>query len=82
MGKGKNLSTTAKKVAKMRALEVPQMAAAAQIWPTPSMKPKHLQKLRDQGYLPNQKLAEWKTPGEHRIPNLEPSEIVLFVPFI
>jgi hypothetical protein len=30
----------------------------------------------------DQKLGEWKAPGEHRIPNIEPSEIVLFVPFI
>ena len=29
-----------------------------------------------------QKLGEWKAPGEHRILNLEPREIVLFVPFI
>ena len=47
MGKGKNPSATAKKVAEKRALEVPEMAAAAQIWPAPSTKPKHLQKLRD-----------------------------------
>jgi hypothetical protein len=32
--------------------------------------------------LLEQKLEEWKAPREHRIPNLEPGEIVLFVPFI
>jgi hypothetical protein len=32
--------------------------------------------------LPDQKLGEWKGPGEHCIPNLELGEIVLFVPFI
>jgi len=58
------------------------MAAVAQIWPVPSTKPKHLQKLHDQGYLPDQKLGEWKAPGEHLIPNLERGEIVLFIPFI
>ena len=77
MGKGKNLRITEK-----RALEVPEMAAVAQIWPVPSTKPKHLQKLHDQGYLPDQKLGEWKAPGEHLIPNLERGEIVLFIPFI
>jgi hypothetical protein len=46
------------------------------------MKPKHLQKLREQGYLPDQKLGEWKVPGEHRIPNLESDEVILFVSFI
>jgi hypothetical protein len=82
MGKGKNSSTTTKKTAEKRVLEVPEMAAAAQIWPAPSTKPKHLQKLHEQGYLLDQKLGEWKALGEHRIPNIEPSEIVLFVPFI
>ena len=47
MGKGKNLSATAKKVVEKRALEVPEMAVTAQIWSTPSTKPKHLQKLCD-----------------------------------
>jgi len=47
MGKGKNLSTAAKKVVEKRALEVPEMATAVQIWPAPSTKPKHLQKLCD-----------------------------------
>ena len=82
MGKGKNPSAATMKVAEKRALEVPEMAAVAQIWLAPSMKPKHLQKLHDQGYLLNQKLGEWKVPSEHRIPNLELGEIVLFVPFI
>lgn len=48
----------------------------------PITKARHLQRLRDQGYLPDQKLGEWKAPGEHRIPNLETGEIVLFIPFI
>ena len=59
MGKGKNPSAASKKSTKKRALEVPKMAAAAQIWPAPSTKPKHLQKFRDQGYLSDQKLGEW-----------------------
>ena len=47
MGKGKNSSATAKKVTEKRALEVPEMAAVAQIWLAPSTKPKHLQMLYD-----------------------------------
>ena len=82
MGKGKNPSVAAKKVVEKRALEVPEMATATHIWLAPSTKPKHLQKLHDQGYLPDQKLGEWKAPSEHHIPNLEPGEIVLFIPFI
>lgn len=58
------------------------MATAAQIWPAPVTKACHLQCLREQGYLPEQKLGEWKAAGEHRISNLEPSKIVLFVLFV
>ena len=82
MSKGKNSSVATKKVAKKRALEVPEMATTAQIWPALITKLKHLLKLHEQGYLPEQKLGEWKAPGEHHIPNLEPGEIVLIVPFI
>ena len=82
MGKSKNSSAAAKKVIEKRALEVPKMVVAAQIWPAPTTKPKHLLKLHEQGYLPKQKLGEWKVPREHHIPILESGEIVLFVPFI
>ena len=70
MGKGKNSSTATKKVTEERVLEVSEMAAAAQIWPVPVMKLKHLLRLHEQGNLLEQKLGEWKAPGEHRIPNL------------
>jgi len=53
MGKGKNSSTTTKKTTEKRALEVPEMAIAAQIWLAPSTKAKHLKRLREQGYLPD-----------------------------
>ena len=62
MGESKNSSTTTKKAADKRVLEVPEIAAAAQIWPAPITKPKHLLKLHEQGYLPEQKLGEWKVP--------------------
>ena len=82
MGKSKNSSAATKKVIEKRALEVPKRVVAAQIWPAPTTKPKHLLKLHEQGYLLEQKLGEWKAPGEQRISNLDPDEIVLFVPFI
>jgi hypothetical protein len=63
-------------------MEVLEMNVAALIWPAPTTKKKHLQRLHEQGLLPKQKLGEWKAPGEHRIPNLDPGEIVLFVSFI
>jgi hypothetical protein len=82
MGRSKSSSAASKKVDKKQAMEVPEMAITALIWPTPTMKKKHLQRLHEQGLLLEQKLGEWKAPGEHRIPNLKPSEIMLFVPFI
>ena len=82
MGKSKKSSIAAKKVAENRMFEVPEMTTAAQIWLALTTKPKHLLKLHEQGYLPKQKLGEWKVPREHHIPILESGEIVLFVPFI
>ena len=49
MGKGKNSSTAAKKTTEKRALDVPEMATVTQIWPVPSTKSKHLQKLLSRG---------------------------------
>jgi hypothetical protein len=34
------------------------------------------------GLIQDQGFAEWKTPDEHRVPSLNPGEIVLFVSFI
>jgi hypothetical protein len=34
------------------------------------------------GLIQDQGFAEWKIPGEHRVPSLSPSEIILFVSFI
>jgi hypothetical protein len=79
MGRSKSLSATSKKAIKKQAMEVPEMATATLIWPSPTTKKKHLQRLLEQGLLLEQKLKELRAPGEHRIPNLEPGEIVLFV---
>jgi hypothetical protein len=62
--------------------ELVEMAAATKIWLAPSTKEKDLRELRDQRLLSEQRLGEWREPGEHRVPSLNPSEIVLFVPFI
>lgn len=81
MGRSNSSSTAAKKAEK-QALEVPEMAAVAQIWPNPITKKKHLKELHEQGLLPMQNLGDWKASVEQRIPNLEPGEIVLFTSFI
>jgi hypothetical protein len=41
-----------------------------------------LQELADQGLIQEKGLTDWKVPGEHQVPNLNPGEIVLFLSFI
>jgi hypothetical protein len=41
-----------------------------------------LQELADQGLIQEKGLTDWKVPGEHQVPNLNPREIVLFLSFI
>jgi hypothetical protein len=58
------------------------MRAAEKVWPAPSTTKDQLRELVSDGLIQDQGLAECKTPGEHRVPSLGPSEIVLFVSFI
>jgi hypothetical protein len=58
------------------------MRAAEKVWPAPSTTKDQLRELVSDSLIQDQGLAEWKTPGEHRVPSLSPSEIVLFVSFI
>ena len=39
-------------------------------------------KLHEDGLLLEKSLAEWKAPGNHRVPELEEGKIVLFTPFV
>jgi hypothetical protein len=41
-----------------------------------------LKELADEGLIQDQGIAEWKAPREHRVPSLNPGEIILFVPFV
>jgi hypothetical protein len=92
MGKGKNSSVSSSKkiteVDKEQVLEVIKnkeflaMKVAAFSWPIPSTTEEQLKELADEGLIQDQGLAEWKALGEHRVPSLNPSEIVLFVPFV
>jgi hypothetical protein len=58
------------------------MRAAASAWPVPVTKEEPLKELVDEGLLQEKELDDWKVPGEHRVPYLQPSEIVLFVAFV
>jgi len=58
------------------------MRAAQKIWPAPTMTEDQLRKLVSDGLIQSKDIADWKAPGEHRVPTLGPGEIVLFVFFI
>lgn len=58
------------------------MRAATTTWPAPTTKEEELQELANQGLIQENNLADWRAPGEHRVPYLNPREIVLFVPFV
>jgi len=58
------------------------MRAAANSWPAPSTKEEQLKELADEGLIQEKSLAEWRGPGEHRVPYLNPGEIVLFLSFV
>jgi hypothetical protein len=48
---------------------------------SPTTMEDQLRELASDGLIQDQGFAEWKTPGEHRVPSPGPSEIVLFVSF-
>jgi hypothetical protein len=58
------------------------MRAAQKIWLAPTMTEDQLRKLVSDGLIQDKEFADWKTPGQHRVPTPSPGEIVLFVSFI
>lgn len=58
------------------------MRAAKNAWPEPMTVEKQLSDLVDDGLLQKCEFADWKVPGEHRVPILNTGEIVLFVAFV
>jgi hypothetical protein len=58
------------------------MRAAASAWPVPVTRKEQLKELVDEGLLQEKELIDWKVPSEHRVPYLQPCEIVLFVAFV
>jgi hypothetical protein len=58
------------------------LRAAEKVWPASSTTKDQLRELVSDGLIQDQGFAEWKTPDEHRVPSLNPGEIVLFVSFI
>jgi hypothetical protein len=58
------------------------MTTAEKVWPAPRTTEDQLRELASNGLIQDQGFANWKTPGEHRVPSPGPGEIVLFVSFI
>jgi hypothetical protein len=58
------------------------MRATEKIWPSPTTTEDQLRELVSDDLIQDQGLADWKTPGEHRVPSPGLGEIVLFVSFI
>ena len=58
------------------------MRAAQKVWPTPTMTEDQLLELVSDGLIQSKDIAEWRAPGEHRVPAPGPGEIILFVSFI
>jgi hypothetical protein len=61
---------------KSRDPELVEMAAATKMWPTPTMKLKHLKRLHEQRLLSKQRLSGWEAAGEHRVLVLRSGQIV------
>ena len=58
------------------------MRAAQKVWSAPTTTEDQLHELVCDGLIQSKDIAEWRAPGEHRVPALGPSEIILFVSFV
>ena len=58
------------------------MRAAQKIWLAPTTTEDQLRELVSDGLIQSKGIADWRAPGEHWVPALSPSEIILFVSFI
>jgi len=58
------------------------MRAAQKAWLAPTTTEDQLRDLFSDGLIQSKDIAEWRAPGEHRVPTLGPGEIVLFVSFV
>ena len=58
------------------------MRAAQKVWPAPTTSEDQLRELVSDGLIQSKVIAEWRVPGEHRVPAPGPGEIVLFVSFV
>lgn len=71
-----------KELASCQNPELVAMARIVKVFVDSTATQKQLEDLVAAGLIQEQAFSEWKLPGEHRVPELQPGEIVLFVPFI
>ena len=53
------------------------MRAAQKVWPALTMTKDQLRELISDCLIQDKEIAEWRAPGQHRVPTLGPGEIVL-----
>jgi hypothetical protein len=58
------------------------MRAVEKIWPVLTTTEDQLRHLVKDGLIQEKDLADWKVPGQHRVPTPSPGEIVLFISFV
>ena len=58
------------------------MRVAQKVWLAPTTTEDQLCELISDGLIQSKDIAEWRVPGEHRVPSPGPGEIVLFVSFV
>jgi hypothetical protein len=58
------------------------MRAAERLWPISTTTEDQLRDLVSDDLIQEKDFADWKIPGQHRVPTPGPGEIVLFISFI
>lgn len=58
------------------------MKAAVKTWPAPVTKVVQIEELAGLGLIQEKAMAEWRALGQHRVPTLNPGEIVHFLSFV
>jgi hypothetical protein len=56
--------------------------AAEKVWPTPTTREDQIKELEAQGLIQPKDLSGWHVPSEHRVPYVNPGDIVLFLSFV
>jgi hypothetical protein len=58
------------------------MRVVEKLWPIPTTTEDQLRELVSNSLIQEKDFADWKIPGQHRVPIPGPGEVVLFVSFV